>query len=446
MKKILIIAALISLTINLFAQDSTTSYSLDDCIKYALENSTSIKNADLDYQKSKYKVKETVASGLPQVNGKWDVLYNINLQKQFIPASVFDPTAPAGLIVPAAFGLKYSSNANFTVNQLIFDGSYLVGLKAAKEFTKLYDKTTSKTKTDIYVNVSKAYYLVLITKDRVGQLERSANLLEQLSTETRAFLNNGLAEETDLKRIKVNSNNINVELQKLEAFYKLTKDMLKFQMGLPLNNDITLSDSLELFLVDVVKTEEQPSFDTRPEFQMLQTQQRLNELNLSNERIRALPSLGAFFTAGINVGANRFGDAFKFSNYKEYSRAGVSLNVPIFSSFRRKQRINQSKVDINKTMNDLEMLKSSIVLESIKARNALNNSLDILEVRKENMDLAQEVYEHTKLKNQEGLVSSFELLSAQTDLKTAQTEYYNALYDVLVAKIDLEKANGKINN
>ncbi|PCH67209.1 MAG: transporter [Bacteroidetes bacterium] len=428
--------------ISLSAKGQENSMSLDQCIQYAMKNSIPVKNADLDYQSSKYKVKETTAIGFPQINGKVDFIYNLNIQKQFMPANIFDPSAPEDLVIPISFGLDYANNASITATQLIFDGSYIIGLKAAKTFTEFYRNIHSKSKTDVAVNVSKAYYFVLITKDRLSQLIKNEKMLQQLFNDTKVLQNNGFVESIDLKRIEINVNNLNAEIQKLRSFELIALNMLKFQMGMPIKESLELSDKLVAALAGISKNEDDPVYSDRPEFKILNTQIQLNELNLQNEKIRILPSLGAFYTMGANYAANSFSDAMSFSDYQDYSMLGFSLNVPIFSSGQRKFRISQAKISVEKSQNDLSMLKSNIDLESIQSRNKLNNSLDILAVRKENMQLAEEVYNNTKLKYEQGVGSNFEVLSAQTDLKTAQTDYYAALYDVIIAKIDLDNDNG----
>lgn len=440
-----VFVASILATFNSFAQ---SSYTLEQSIAYALKNSPIVKNAELDHDISKAKVKETTAIGLPQINGKWDLMHNFNVQKQFFPNSGIppfgDPTKPVGEPLGVQFGLANSSNASATLTQLIFDGSYLVGLQAAKTYTSLAEQGIAKSKTDLVMNVQKAYYLVLVTQSRITQVEENEKMLQQLMEDTKALSETGFAESIDIKRVTVNLNNLKAEIQKLKSFEEVTLNMLKFQMGMPISENIFLTDNLDSKVAEMTKGNSNANYENRIEVKLLDIQNDLNELNLKNEKIKLLPTLAAFGTVGLNYGTNEFGDVFNFGDYQDYSMIGVSLNVPIWSSWQRKYRIDQAKFEAEKTKNDREQLLNSFVLESSQSLSNLNNNIDILQVRKENADLANEVYENAKIKYEEGVGSSFEVTSAQNDLKTAQTNYYNALYDAIIAKIDLDKANGNL--
>ena len=424
--------------------NAQNSYTLQQSIDYALQNSPTIKNAQLDYNIAKSKVKETTAIGLPQINGKWDLLHNVSVQKQFMPAQIFDPTAPEDALYPAPFGVDFSSNASATLTQLLFDGSYLVGLQAAKVYTQLAEQGIAQSKEEVIVNVQKAYYMVLVTQKRIEQIEENQKMLDQLLVDTKALSEAGFAEPTDAKRVVVNLNNLKAEIQKLKSFEQISLNMLKFQMGMPVTESIVLSDDLESKVNVMSKSSATANYDNRVELKMMNVQNELNELNVKNDKISLLPSLAAFGTLGVNYGTNDFGEVFNFGDYQDYSMIGLSLNVPIWSSGQRKYKINQSKAEAEKTRNSKELLMNSFELESSQASSTLDNNIDILKVREENMKLAEEVYSNAQTKYKEGVGSSFEVTSAQTDLKTAQTDYYSALYDAIISKIDLDKANGQL--
>ena len=422
-----------------------SSYTLEQSISYALENSPSIKNAKLDHEISKQKVKETTAIGLPQIDGKVDFVNNAIIQKAFLPATFLNPAAPADEVVGVDFGTAFTADANVTLSQLIFDGSYIVGLQAAKTYTNFAEQGVVKSKTDVIVSVQKAYYQALIAQNRVEQIEDNQKMLEQLLDDTGKMEEAGFAESIDKKRVLVNLNNIKAELQKLNSFVELTLNMLKFQMGMPITETITLADDLNSKVAEMSKENTSSNFDNRIELKLLEVQNDLNQLNLKNEKSKYLPTLGAFAKFGLNNGADKFSEALKLGNYQDYGMIGVSLNVPIWSSGMRKYKIGQEKLKIEKYKNDKSLLMNSFQLEASQAANDLNNNMDILDVRKENVELAKEVYQNAKIKYEEGVGSSFEVTSAQNDLTTAQTNYNSALYDAIIAKIDLDKANGSLN-
>ena len=414
--------------------------SLQECLQYATDHHASMKNAELDYESSRAQVGETRAIGLPQINGKWEYMNNISIQQQFVPANAFNPLAPEDSIMSFGFGLNHSSNANITVTQLIFDGSYIMGLKAATTYKDLYRHGMEKTKNELVASVSKAYYMVLITGERLKQMEENEALLDKLLTDTRILAETGMVEAIDQKRTQVNLNNLKAEIQKLKSLRAVTLNLLKFQMGMPVSETLELTDDLSA--VTVKPQAPDVDYGSNPQYRMLGVQEELNAINLQNEKIRYLPNLGAFFSMGANYGTNTFGDVFRPDNYRGYSLVGATLNLPIFSSGQRKYRIDQARIELEKTLNNKEQLEQSLDLQADQYARNLNDNLKILENQKLNMELAQEVYHDTKIKYESGTVSNFEVLSAQTDLKTAQTNYYSALYDVLIAKIELDKVLG----
>ncbi len=430
-----------------FAQTDTSAnaYSLQQCIDYALENHTSMKNAKLDYQSSEAKVKETVSIGLPQINGKVDLINNLKVQSQFLPANAFEPTAPEGLVVPIAFGVQYSSNASVTATQLIFDGSYLVGLQAAKVYKELYEKSVTQTKIDVVDKVSKAYYAVLVNEERLSLIRKNKSLIDKLYEDTKAMREAGFADNVSVQRIQVSKNNLDVEISKLESMVQISHALLKFQMGIPQKEIVVLIDKLDA-LIDDMNTlpEDEVSYENRIEYKMLGIQKNLMELDVKNFKAKALPSLAAFGTVGANIGSLEFGDVFQLGDWRNYSMVGLSLDVPIFSSMQRKHRISQAKISSEKVTNNMEQLEQSIDLELLQSKLTIHNSLKTIDIQKQNMELAEEVYRVTKIKYDEGMASNYEVIDTETALKDAQTNYYNALYEAIIAKIDYEKANGTL--
>ncbi len=432
-----------------FAQTDTSAnaYSLQQCIDYALENHTSMKNAKLDYQSSEAKVRETVSIGLPQVNGKVEFVDNLKVQSQFLPANAFEPTAPAGMVVPVAFGVTYSSSASVTATQMIFDGSYLVGVKAAKVYKELYEKSITQTKVELVEKVSKAYYAVLVNQERLTLIQKNQSLIDKLFNDTKAMRDAGFADNVALQRIEVRKNNLDVEISKMESMVKINQALLKFQMGLPQQQNITLSDEIEDIIDDVNPSEEITiNYEDRIEYKQLGIQKQLMDLDVKNYKAKALPSLSAFGTLGANIGAYNFGDVPQLNNWRDFSMVGLSLNVPIFSSFQRGHRIEQAQISSEKVANNIAQLEQSIQLEHMQSKLTIENSMKTVKAQKSNMALAEEVYRITKIKYDEGMASNYEVIDAETALKDAQTNYYNALYEAVVAKIDLQKATGTLYN
>lgn len=426
-------------------QDSSSTMSLQQCVKYGVENHLSIKNASLDADGANSRIKETIGTGLPQINGKIEFVDNLNIQNQFLPANIFDPSAPSDLIVPVAFGLQYSGNANVTVSQLVFDGTYFVGLQAAKAYKDLMQKSIEQSKIEVAQNISSAYYMVLVGEEQLKFLNNNKGTLDSLLRDTRIMYENGFVEKLDVDRIEVNVNNINIELEKVKRLNETSMMLLKFQMGMDLNADLKLSDDLsglKSALSDPGAVA--PNFESRIEYRLLKSQKTLYELDRKRYQVMAYPSVGAFLNLGYNTGQNELGEWFKTDNWKGYSMLGVSVNVPIFSGFTRKHKMAQSQTTIDQTDNNLKMLELSISLEVAQYKNQLQNALNTMKAYDKNVVLAESVYETTKIKYKAGVGSNLEVIEAEGSLKESKSNYNSAIYEALMAKLNLDKALGKL--
>jgi outer membrane protein len=445
--------------VQLKAQTSEDAYTLQECLEYAYVNSINTKNAMLDQEIAQADVKVAKADGLPQANVRIAYDNNYAIQRVFIPdfisPSVYQVLKTEGLLAddkevpnpgvfPAAFGTTHSGNAGLTVTQMIFDGSFFVGLEGARVFAELKTKDYELTKINVAEAVTKAYYLVLVNKERAEFSRDDVERLDTLLYETRAMYESGFAEKIDVDRISVQYNNAKVQLNRVERSLELGYQLLKFQMGMPINTPITLADKIE----DVDPNPTIAGLDNfeytdRTEFAQIQTNVRLTELQKKLYQVDRLPKLNASLSAGYNAGTNRFSDLTKFDdNWFQYGVVGVSLSFPIFDGFRRTNQIQKNELQIQQLNNQTENLRNNIDLEIAEARFNLQNSMEALEVQKENRILARDVYDVAKIKYQEGIGSNLEVVDAETALKEAETNFYSALYDALIAKVELDKALG----
>lgn len=438
---------------------SDHTYSLEECISYALKNNEELKNASLDMDISDQVVKETLADGLPQINGHVDLGYNMKVPVQFIPDFIspavygvlFDegviPPRELGdpAIFPAQFGTKYTGSASVTVTQMLFDGSYFVGLKAAKTYTQLSEKQRVQTEIEVIEKVSKAYYSVLVNQERQELIERNYGRLDSLLRETKILNENGFAEKIDVNRIQVQFNNISVQQKNISSVLEVSKALLKFQMGLKLSDEIILQDRLEDVVFNPVPEDATSNFaySNRIEVEQLRVNRELNQLDLKNINVRYLPNIDLYGTLGASAGTQTSGNFFDVSqSWIDYSVVGVRMDVPIFDGLRKSHQIQQRKIQEIQLENSDRQLKNSIDLEIRQAVSSYEQALDNMKAQRENMDLAEEVFNVSRIKYQEGVGSSIEVTNADADYKEAQTNYYSALYDALIAKVDLRKAYG----
>ncbi|WP_460548807.1 TolC family protein [Hymenobacter daeguensis] len=515
----------------------TMPLSLQQAVDYAIKNKSSLLSTRLAEATAAAKVGEIKSAGLPQVNVGATLSDNFKLQKSLVDVGAFGGgatsipltsadiaaaqagqtvkintvTTPVSLPPQAiAFGLQYAGNTSMSVSQLLFDGSYLIGLKAAKVYTELAKKQTQQAEIDVVEQVSKAYYSTLVARSRLALLARNVQRLDTVLYQTSQTFKAGFAEKLDVDRLRVQRNNLVVEQQKAQRLTELSVSLLKFQMGLPQQQAVQLTDSLGAAVVDAgslrqrlgvaslatgggvdglgavpaapaapggdntaaqnrldqqnalsggqgVAARGALNYNNRIEFSTLETQQALAGLDLRNRQAGAYPRLVLTGAYGFLGSAPTAGDLFAFrgpnsrngngfpnQNWFGFGNVGLTLSVPVFDGFRRKYLVQQSRLQQQTIERGFETLKQSIDLQDAQSRTTLINALDVLDNQKANLDLATDVARVTRIKFNAGVGSNLEVITAETDLRSAQTNYYSAIYDVLVAKVDRDKATGEL--
>jgi outer membrane protein len=460
------------------AQSTTpTAFTLEQSITYALENTIDVKNARVDEQIAKAKVKETFGIGLPQVSGSVSLQHNQKLPRFFATygtAQGFSGTKEDGtpnLDIPGMqptdiiasqnfFQLKSNGNAGLTIDQILFNSSYLVGLKAASTYKDLSAKTTQQTEIQIIENVMKAYYGVLVNTERITLFDNNIARVDTLLRTTRALNQNGFAEAIDVDRIQVTLNNLKSERLKFVNLQNLSLSLLKYQMNYPMEKELSVADNLNDLQVNEKLFEEyQEGWDykNRIEYKLLDTQRKLLELDIKNKFAASLPNLSGFLNLGYSTQSPIISGLFKTNTNLEddgvigpdkwytYSSFGVTLNIPLFSGLQRTYQVQQSKLALLKTQNSFSSLKQNIDLSIQQNTVTYQNSLESLKSQKDNMQLADKVARITKIKYEQGVGSNTEVIDAESSLRESQVNYYNALYDAIIAKVDLDKAFAKID-
>ncbi len=427
-------------------QEDIPVYSLEQCIEFALANNQDIKNASLEEALAKAQVGQTISEGLPQITGSAEISNNVIIPVSFLPAFFFDSSIPPddGRFVPVEFSQKYAGAAGVSLNQLIFDGSYFVGLQAAKTYKELSAKAHIKTKIDVVEAVTKAYYTALINKERTTLLDQNFARLDSLLRETTVMFDNGFAEKIDVDRIKVQFNNLKVERSKIERLLETSYLLLKYQMGMDVYTPIALADQIADITLEVSPQDEgEFDYSDRIEYSQMETNRKLAALDLKNNKVQYLPKISAFAGIGANMSTNFSDEIFDFKDrWFENAAIGARLTLPIFDGLLKSYKIQSNRVQIQQIENQFVRIKNSIELEKSTAKINLMNSLETLEAQEETLELAAEVFRITKIKYQEGVGSNLEVLDAETSFKEAETNYYGALYDALISKVELDKALG----
>jgi outer membrane protein TolC len=417
------------------------NFNLEECINYAYEHQTSLLNAAIDQKIADSKVKETTAIGLPQISGSADFRDFIKLPTSLLPGEFFGQ--PAGSTVPVTFGVKYNSSLNLSVNQLLFDGSYIVGLQASRTFKELSNRAFTRSRIETNVAVTKSFYMVLVNNKQLDLLDANIKQLNEQLNQVKALYKNGFAEKIDADRLTVIANNLSTERQNIVRALEIGINLLKFQMGLPIQNKLTLNGSIEnIKLDDMVAKSDTSAYANRIEYNLLQTQLKLNQLDLKRYKFQYLPSLAAFGSSSLQYQSNSFRDLY--SNSFPTTIVGLQLNIPIFSSGMKLQRVKQAEFQVQKSQNILADTKNAINLDVFSSLTAYTNSLNTLKNQQSNLDLANEVLRVSKIKYEQGVGSSLEVTQAQTALKEAENNYINTLYEALISKVDTQKALGLI--
>ncbi len=447
MKYIYLIAAIwCGATLTSHAQqsprDSVYHFTLQDCVNYAYQHQHDVTNAALDVQGANYHVKEIIGQGYPQVSGAAGFQDYFKIPTTLIPGEFFNEP---GTFIPLKFGVTYQSNLTLNASQIIFDPSYIVGLQGSKTYKQLYERSYTRTKIDANVNVTKAYYQVLVSVESLRLLDSDITQLKKEVDETVARNKQGFVEKVDVDRITVQYNSLVTSYQNSRRSQAINYELLKFQMGMPIEAVLLLNDNLDNIKLDANLADtssDTSAYHNRIEYNLLETQKRLNEYDVKLKRGAYLPKLTANASYSASYQDNSFGNLYS-TNYPS-GYIGLTLNVPIFTGFQHKYQLKQSQINVLKSENDMDNMRKTVNLQISEARVSYINGLQTLNDQKKNMALAEEVLRVSKIKYEQGVGSSLEVTQAQTALQDADNTYIQGLYDALVAKVQLEQAYGRI--
>jgi outer membrane protein TolC len=454
MKSIILTFLLVFLQILIYAQTPQKTektilqnQSLLQCTEYAISKSMLIANAKLEQQIISAKVGEGRATSLPQINSNFTVIDNFAVQKTFLNTNQFDNKANDNAISAWNLQMPYQSIASINISQTVFNPLALVGAKTAKVYAELAEKNMKQTENEIKYTVSKAYYTVLVNEARLKIATENLRNIEELLNETKTMFANGTIEKLDLNKLEVRFVNLQTELEKLTQLTELAKALLKFQMGLSQEDEINLSENI-ITISDTIKKYERQGIDNqginsfnyqkRHEFSVLESQKNLNLLAIQSNKLAYYPTVNLFANGGANIGSLSFGNLFIPNNWYSFFYVGLGINIPIFDGLQKSYIGQQRKLALQKTENLLTETKRLIDFQQKQAKTNFKNASASLANQQRNQDLAAEILSITKIKFKEGIVTNMEVLNAETAYKEAQNNYFSALYDVLLAKIELD--------
>jgi outer membrane protein TolC len=440
------------------------AFTLKQAIDYARKNNVQVKNALLDIQRQQQVNREVTAMAYPHLNASISTVFNPGIVTTVLPNFISPSTyqvlinegvrngsgnpiqMPADFgFIEAQFGTRYSANAAVSLSQILFDGQVFVGLLARKATIEFATQNAAVTEEMIVANVAKVYYQLVVSRTQVELIDSNLALLEKNLRDTRILYENGFREKLDVDKTEVQLANLRTERNKVMNQVSNGYYGLKLLMGMPVADELILTDRLaESFVMDGALQAEAYKYEERKDYQYAQIGKRLNEYNLRRYKLSQIPtfSMSAVYAKNAQRSTWNFlgrGDWFTISNIN------LNLAVPIFNGFVTKSRIQQSRIDLRKTENQIDALKNSIDREVASAKNNFTSALERLNVQRRNQSLAEQVYQNTKKKYEIGTGSQIEINVAQTDLKAAQTNYITALYDAVISKIDYLQATGKLS-
>lgn len=419
----------------LFAQSQ--QFSLQEAMEYGLKNNAQIQSAELDVQDAQITVNNRIASGLPQVDASIDYQNFFKLPTSLIPAEFFG--GEPGQFIPVQFGTEQNMTAQISASQLLFNGAWLVGVSAAKEYAALVQKQTRLAETEVKKNVETAYYSVLIAKEFEKLLQKNIDNLNAVLFEVSEMQKQGFVESIDVDRLTMSKITLAGQLENASRQSQMATNFLKYSMGIDMATNIELNDTLgSITEVNMSGT----NYLSRPEFSILQSTVTLNELNVKVNKAMYLPTLVAYGSYSQNAQRNSFNFLDGDEEWFETGLFGLTLSIPVFSGMERRTGVQAAEIALQKAQLQQQNATQGILLEVEKAKTDYLNAENDFNVQKQNIELAQRIYNTALIKYREGVGSSLELNNAESTLYQAQGNYISAMFALLNAKTALNKSLG----
>ncbi len=415
------------------------SFTIDEAVAFALENNKNSIYAEKNVLISQKEKWETIAVGLPQISSFFEFNNRIKDPISLIPAEFFGGNE--GEFAEISFGTKQSISGELILNQLLFDGSYLIGLQSIELFLQL--STQAKIKTDLEVKrqVINAYGNALVSAERVKILINNLNNLKKTLTETKKIYENGLTEIENVEQLTITTSSIENSLNYAEKFELLSLNILKLLLGIELNDDLILKDNIETVAIKNINpslVNQEFKVSENIDYKIALNASEGNKKRLQLEKFKSLPTVSAYISGSYNG----YNESFRITNPKQNwygsSQLGINMSLPIFSSLKRTASTQKAKIELDKALLNLKETENTLNLEVEKAKSDYTYSINNYETALKNLTLAESIEKKNKIKFYEGLASSFDLRQAQNQLYAIQNEYLEATLKIIENKINLE--------
>jgi outer membrane protein TolC len=442
-----------------FATSAQTRYELtvQQAVELAYKNVIELKNAQLDYKIQEAQNKEITGRALPQISANGGTQYFLKVPQVLFPQSdeaVYNVLrnqgligsgvkAPPPVLVPFSFQQPWNLSLGATLQQLLFQPDVFVGLQARKTALNLSASVIDQTKEAIKDSAYRRYYAILIAEKQRGFLNESVARLEKLYHDDSVMFKNGFAEQLDMDRVQVQLTNLRTSQSIFNNSILLGYAAMKFALGISQKDTVVLREELTNETVKENVLDENFKYEDRAEIRTLGFNRQLQELDVKRNKLAALPTVALAGNYTVNaMGPKFFTDPA--TSWLKSSYVGLNVAVPLFDGNQRRYRVKQSQFNVEKVDNNIDQVKQVIDLQQTVSKQSLTNALLNLDAQQRNMTLAESVYNTTKKKFEAGIGSSFEILQAENDLQTAQSNYFNGLYNAIIAKIAYQSSLGKL--
>jgi outer membrane protein TolC len=437
MRSILIIASLLIGSAGVAQQ----SFSLQQAMEYAAIHSYQTQLSEQEVLSAKAKVNETIGSGLPQINANGSYQNFIKQPVQIVPAEFFGGNE--GEFASVVFGTKQNLTADITATQLIFDGSYLVGLKAAQQVAKFFELQQEKSINDVKKEVADAYFMALVAQRSNEILKESLDVFEKLKKDRRAMYEEGFASETDADQMDINYNNLKANVEYTTVQKNIAIMLLKFRMGIKQNQEIVLTDPLDNYTQSLPVTQNEVNLKNTVDFQLATQNITLQNLNRKALQAQYLPSLNGFFTHQQQSYSNNFNFFGSEATYYPSTIFGVNIKIPIFSSLNKHYKIKQAKIEEFKAKITTLQVREGLILDYKNAEANLIYNFNNFKNQESNLQLAKRIQHKTLIKFKEGMASSFEVSQSESQFLDAQNTYTQATLNYLQSITKLKQVTNQ---
>ena len=442
--KLALLAAFLGYAINPKAQEVTSSFSLNEAIEFAMENAYVLHNTKQDIAIAQKKVWETISIGLPQVSGTANYNAFLNLPVSLLPGEFFG--GEPGTYIPVKFGQDFNSDFGFSVSQLIFDGSYIIGLGSVQLYVNLSKQQHEKTAIDIREAVTRAYYMVLVGMKYKQAMDEDLENVKKLCNETKILYENGFREEQDVDQIKLLLRNSENEVLKAEREITISKVVLKYTMGFNLDTEIALNDNIEKFLGPLVAAPDKLQFDFNQhiDYRLATSNFQVSEKLLGIEKVAYLPKLSGFYNYSKSAYSN---DANVFSSKTAWypaSLVGLQLTMSIFNSGQKRSKVQQARIEVEKAEVLRKLTEQTLQKDYLTAVAQMESALESFDNDSENRELAEKIRQKTKIKFDNGISTSTELSQIETQYINAYRALVTSTLQLLQSDLYLKKATGNL--